>query len=54
MEWLLHELCHKDIRGRTMGHRTECAPILLEFGADPSRNDAHGETPVNGRFSAVH
>jgi len=26
---LLHELCHKDIRGRTMEHRTECAAILL-------------------------
>src|SRR6478609_4053309 len=43
---LLHELCHKDIRGRTMGHRTECAAILLEFGADPSPKDAHGETPL--------
>jgi ankyrin repeat protein len=43
---LLHELCHKDIRGRTMGHRTECAEILLEFGADPSPKDQHGETPL--------
>ena len=43
---LLHELCHKDIRGRTMEHRTECAAILLEFGADPSPKDKHGETPL--------
>jgi ankyrin repeat protein len=43
---LLHALCHKDIRGRTMDHRTECAGILLEFGADPSPKDTHGETPV--------
>ena len=43
---LLHELCHKDSRGRTMNHRTECAEILLEFGADPSPKDTHGETPV--------
>lgn len=43
---LLHELCHKDIRGRTMNRRTECAAILLEFGADPSPKDAHGETPL--------
>jgi hypothetical protein len=43
---LLHALCHKDSRGRTMDHRTECAAILLEFGADPSPKDTHGETPV--------
>jgi ankyrin repeat protein len=43
---LLHELCHKDIRGRTMQHRTECAEILLEFGADASPKDARGETPL--------
>ena len=43
---LLHEVCHKDSRGRTMDHRTECAAILLEFGADPSPKDTHGETPV--------
>ena len=43
---LLHALCHKDNRGRTMDHRTECAAILLEFGADPSPKDTHGETPV--------
>ncbi|HEX6463792.1 MAG TPA: ankyrin repeat domain-containing protein, partial [Vicinamibacterales bacterium] len=43
---LLHELCRKDIRGRTMDHRTECAAILLEFGADPSPTDKRGETPL--------
>jgi ankyrin repeat protein len=43
---LLHELCHKDVRGRTMNHRTECAAILLEFGADPSPKDKDGETPL--------
>ena len=43
---LLHELCHKDIRGRTMDHRTQCAAILLEFGADPSPKDRYGETPL--------
>ena len=43
---LLHALCYKDSRGRTMDHRTECAAILLEFGADPSPKDTHGETPV--------
>jgi ankyrin repeat protein len=29
-----------------MNHRTECAAILLEFGADPSPKDTRGETPV--------
>ncbi len=43
---LLHALCHKDIRGRTMDHRTECAAILLEFGADLSPKDMRGETPL--------
>jgi ankyrin repeat protein len=43
---LLHALCDKDIRGRTMKHRTECAAILLEFGADLSPKDQHGETPL--------
>jgi ankyrin repeat protein len=43
---LLHELCHKDIRGRTMRHRTACAAMLLEFGADLSPRDARGETPL--------
>ena len=31
---------------RSSDHRTECAAILLEFGADPSPKDTHGETPV--------
>ena len=26
--------------------RTECAAILLEFGADPSPKDTRGETPL--------
>jgi len=43
---LLHELCRKDIRGRTMEHRTECAATLLEFGADISPKDKDGETPL--------
>jgi ankyrin repeat protein len=43
---LLHELCHKDIRGRTMRHRTKCGEILLKFGADPSPKDKHSETPL--------
>ena len=43
---LLHELCHKDIRGRTMDHRTECAAMLLEFGAEASPRDTNGETPL--------
>jgi ankyrin repeat protein len=43
---LLHELCHKDIRGRTMDHRTECAAILLEFGAALSPKNKDGETPL--------
>ena len=29
-----------------MEHRTECAAILLEFGADLSPKDKHGETPL--------
>jgi ankyrin repeat protein len=43
---LLHELCHKDSRGQMMDHRTGWAAILLEFGADPSPKNTHGETPV--------
>jgi ankyrin repeat protein len=43
---LLHELCRKDIRGRTMKHRTACAAILLEFGANLSPRNAQGETPL--------
>jgi ankyrin repeat protein len=29
-----------------MDHRTECAAILLEFGADVSPKDKYGETPL--------
>jgi ankyrin repeat protein len=29
-----------------MDHRTECAAILLEFGADLSPKDKQGETPL--------
>jgi len=43
---LLHELCSRDIRGRTMDHRTECAGILLEAGARLSPKDRHGDTPL--------
>jgi len=43
---LLHELCSRDVRGRTMKHRTECAAILLEAGADPSPRTFTGETPL--------
>jgi ankyrin repeat protein len=43
---LLHELCHRDVRGRTMGHRTECAAILLDAGADLSPKTDHDETPL--------
>jgi ankyrin repeat protein len=35
-----------------MNHRTECAAILLEFGADPSPKDTHGETP--GMWATKH
>jgi ankyrin repeat protein len=27
-------------------NRTECAAILLEYGADSSPNDKNGETPL--------
>jgi ankyrin repeat protein len=43
---LLHELCRRDTRGRTMDHRTECAAILLEAGARLSPKDRHGDTPL--------
>ena len=43
---LLHELCNRDIRGRTMGHRTACAAILLEAGAQLSPRTFSGETPL--------
>ena len=43
---LLHELCSRDVRGRTMKHRTECAGILLAAGADLSPRTLAGETPL--------
>lgn len=43
---LLHELCHRDVRGRTMDHRTECAEILLSAGAELSPRTTAGETPL--------
>ena len=43
---LLHELCSRDVRGRTMSHRPECAAILLEFGAALSPKDKDGLTPL--------
>jgi len=43
---LLHELCYKDVRGRTIGHRTECAEILLSFGANLSPKNVYGDTPL--------
>jgi ankyrin repeat protein len=44
---LLHELCNRDARGRTMDHRTECAAILLEAGADTLPRDKNGQTPLD-------
>lgn len=44
---LLHELCQRDVRGRTMNHRTKCAAILLEAGAALSPKDKHGATPLD-------
>jgi ankyrin repeat protein len=43
---LLHELCSRDSRGRTMEHRTECAAILLDAGAALSPTDKRGHTPL--------
>ena len=43
----LHALCRRDIRGRTMGHRTECAAILLDAGATISAKDKeYRSTPL--------
>jgi ankyrin repeat protein len=36
---LLHALCTRDDRGRTMDHRTECATLLLNAGAAISARD---------------
>ena len=43
---LLHELCNRDIRGRTMKHRTACAAILLDAGANLSPRTLYGDTPL--------
>jgi ankyrin repeat protein len=44
---LLHALCNRDERGRTMQHREECAAILLEAGADISARDTkYQSTPL--------
>jgi ankyrin repeat protein len=43
---LLHALCIRDDRGRTMKHRTKCAAILLEAGATISAMDEQGATPL--------
>ncbi len=43
---LLHELCHRDIRGRTLKHRTQCAEILLAAGAQLSPTTRAGMTPL--------
>ena len=43
---LLHALCSRDGRGRTMSHRTECAAILLDANATISARDKDGITPL--------
>jgi len=44
---LLHLLCSRDVRNRTMAHRTECAAILLEAGATmTARDDEYRSTPL--------
>jgi hypothetical protein len=43
---LLHALCVRDARGRTMDHRTECAALLLSAGATLSPKDKQGLTPL--------
>jgi ankyrin repeat protein len=43
----LHVLCSRDVRDRTMRHRTTCASILLEAGATLSpRDDEYRSTPL--------
>jgi ankyrin repeat protein len=47
MKTFLHCLCDRDVRGRTMDHRTECAAILLDAGANISiRDDETCSTPL--------
>lgn len=44
---LLHALCSRDVRGRTMKHGTECAGILLDAGAAISaRDEEYHSTPL--------
>ena len=43
---LLHALCTRDDRGRTMKHRTKCAAMLLDAGATISAMDKQGATPM--------
>jgi ankyrin repeat protein len=43
---LVRHLSSRDVRGRTMSHRTECAAILLEAGAELSPRDKEGNTPL--------
>src|SRR5687768_3130148 len=44
---LLHALCNRDQRGRTMKHREECAAILIDAGADMFARDAeYHATPL--------
>jgi ankyrin repeat protein len=43
---LLHQLCRRDARGRTMDNRTECAAILLAAGASIDARDRDGATPL--------
>ena len=43
----LHALCNRDVRNRTMNHRTECAAILLDAGATISAKDEeYRSTPL--------
>jgi len=47
MKTFLHCLCDRDVRGRTMEHRTECAAILIDAGANISiRDDETCSTPL--------
>ena len=44
---LLHALCSRDDRGRTMDHRIECAELLLDAGATISaRERQYRATPL--------
>jgi ankyrin repeat protein len=44
---LLHALCSRDVRGRTMADRTTCAAILLDAGAAMSAKDEeYRSTPL--------